>query len=149
VLTLGRLGLPPPRSSGAHWWIGFLRTLPTAQYQLYSHRLAPMSCGQRRQQAARDRLGTVAGQGCSSATADVQIGNGHRAVGAKVITEQLGVGIGDSFNATLQDGKIILEPSKAEELTLEQILEGITPETYQTAEDQEWMNMRPVGKELL
>ena len=67
----------------------------------------------------------------------------------KLLLEQIGVGIGDSFNATLQDGKIILEPSRVEELTLEQILEGITPETYQTAEDQEWMNMRPVGKELL
>ena len=69
-----------------------MRTLPTAQHQLHPHRLAPMSCGQHRQQAARDCLGTVTGQGYSSATADVQIGNGHRAVGAKVITEQLGVG---------------------------------------------------------
>ena len=69
-----------------------MRTLPTAQHQLHPDYLAPMSRGQRRQQAARDRLGTVAGQGCPSATADVQIGNGHRAAGAKVITEQLGVG---------------------------------------------------------
>ena len=67
----------------------------------------------------------------------------------KLLLEQIGVGIGDSFNATLQDGKIILEPSRVEELSLEQILEGITPETYQTAEDQDWMNMRPVGKERL
>ncbi|OMG42500.1 hypothetical protein BKH03_02715 [Actinomyces naeslundii] len=92
MLTLCRLGLPPPRSGGAHRWIGFLRTLPTAQHQLHPHRLTPMSCGQRRQQAARDRLGTVAGQGCSSATADVQMSDGHRAIGADVITEQLGVG---------------------------------------------------------
>lgn len=67
----------------------------------------------------------------------------------KLLLEQIGVSVGDSFNATLQDGKIILEPSKVKELTLEQILEGITPETYQTAEDQDWMHMRPVGKELL
>ena len=92
MLTLGHLGLPPPRSSGAHWWIGFLRTLPAAQHQLHPHRLTPMSRGQRRQQAARDRLGTVAGQGCPSATAEVQISDGHCAVGADVITEQLGVG---------------------------------------------------------
>ena len=67
----------------------------------------------------------------------------------KLLLEQIGVGIGDSFNATLQDGKIILEPSRVEELSREQSLEGITPETYQTAEDQDWMNMRPVGKERL
>ena len=63
--------------------------------------------------------------------------------------EQIGVGIGDRLDATLQDGKIILEPRKVKELTLEEILEGITPETYQTEEDREWMEMRSVGKELL
>ena len=67
----------------------------------------------------------------------------------KLLLEQIGVGIGDNLNAILQDGKIILEPSRVEDLTLEEILEGITPETYQTEEDREWMNMRPVGKELL
>ncbi|OMG30274.1 hypothetical protein BKH35_03450 [Actinomyces naeslundii] len=92
MLTLCRLGLPPPCSSGAHWWIGFLRTLPTAQYQLYPDRLTTTGRGQRRQQTARDRLGTVAGQGCPSATAEVQISDGHCAVGADVITEQFGVG---------------------------------------------------------
>ena len=92
MLTLCRLGLPPPCSSGAHRWIGFLRTLPTAQHQLHPHRLTTTGRGQRRQQATRDRLGTVAGQGRPSATADVQMSDGHRAVGAKVITEQLGVG---------------------------------------------------------
>ena len=67
----------------------------------------------------------------------------------KLLLEQIGVGIGDRLDATLQDGKIILEPRKVKELTLEEILEGITPETYQTEEDHEWMEMRSVGKELL
>lgn len=67
----------------------------------------------------------------------------------KLLLEQIGVGIGDRLDATLQDGKIILEPRKVKELTLEKILEGITPETYQTEEDREWMEMRSVGKELL
>ena len=67
----------------------------------------------------------------------------------KLLLEQIGVGIGDRLDATLQDGKIILEPRKVKELTLEEILEGITPETYQTEEDREWMEMRSVGKELL
>ena len=67
----------------------------------------------------------------------------------KLLLEQIGVGIGDRLDATLQDGKSILEPRKVKELTLEEILEGITPETYQTEEDREWMEMRSVGKELL
>ena len=67
----------------------------------------------------------------------------------KLLLEKIGVGIGDRLDATLQDGKIILEPRKVKELTLEEILEGITPETYQTEEDREWMEMRSVGKELL
>lgn len=69
----------------------------------------------------------------------------------KALLEQLGVGIGDRFDVALQDDTIILSPSrtKVKRLTLEEILEGVTPETFQTEEDREWMDMRPVGKELL
>ena len=65
----------------------------------------------------------------------------------KALLEQLGVGIGDRFDVALQDGAIILD--KVKRLTLEEILEGVTPETFQTKEDREWMEMRSVGKELL
>lgn len=69
----------------------------------------------------------------------------------KALLEQLGVGTGDRFDVALQDNCIVLSPSRAKNkrLTLEEILEGVTPETFQTEEDREWMDMRPVGKELL
>ena len=76
-------------------------------------------------------------------------GNAHIVSLPKLLLEQLGVGTGDRLAATLQDGKLVLEPVKVKKLTLEEILADITPETYQTEEDREWMNMRPVGKELL
>lgn len=76
-------------------------------------------------------------------------GNAHIVSLPKLLLEQLGIGTGDLLDATLQDGKLVLEPVKVKKLTLEEILAGITPETYQTEEDREWMNMRPVGKELL
>ena len=76
-------------------------------------------------------------------------GNAHIVSLPKLLLEQLGIGTGDRLAATLQDGKLVLEPVKVKKLTLEEILADITPETYQTEEDREWMNMRPVGKELL
>ena len=78
-------------------------------------------------------------------------GNANIVALPKALLEQLGVGIGDRFDVALQDDTIILSPSKTKvkRLTLEEILEGVTPETFQTEEDREWMDMRPVGKELL
>ena len=78
-------------------------------------------------------------------------GNANIVALPKALLEQLGVGIGDRFDVALQDGAIILSPSKdkVKRLTLEEILEGVTPETFQTKEDREWMEMRSVGKELL
>lgn len=67
----------------------------------------------------------------------------------KVLLEQMGAKAGDNLQVTFEDGKIILERPRKELPTLEWLLEGITPETYNTEEDNEWMNMRPRGEELL
>jgi len=78
-------------------------------------------------------------------------GNANIVALPKALLEQLGVGIGDHFDVALQDGAIVLSPSRVrvKRLRLEEILKGVTPDTFQTEEDREWMDMRPVGRELL
>lgn len=67
----------------------------------------------------------------------------------KALLEQLGVGTGDRFDVALQDGVIVLTPSKKNRPTLEELFAGVTPEMFQTEEDIEWLEMPSVGKELL
>ena len=49
----------------------------------------------------------------------------------------------------LMEGIARLERIHKELLTLEWLLTGVRPDTFDTEEDREWMNMRPVGDELL
>ncbi|MDO4644043.1 MAG: AbrB/MazE/SpoVT family DNA-binding domain-containing protein [Cardiobacteriaceae bacterium] len=65
----------------------------------------------------------------------------------KSLLEQLGVGVGDDFDVMLQDGTIILKPIKKHHLTLGQLLQDVTPEMFQTEEDEVWLTMPSTGKE--
>lgn len=67
----------------------------------------------------------------------------------KTLLEQLGAGVGDKLSVLLEDGKLILQAPKTKRRTLDELLEEISPEMFDTEEDREWMNMRPVGEELL
>lgn len=65
----------------------------------------------------------------------------------KTLLEQMNAGVGDNLEISYQDGKIILQRPKKRK-TLEEMLIGVTPEMFQTEEDLEWMEMKPVGKEI-
>lgn len=67
----------------------------------------------------------------------------------KTLLEQLGAGVGDKLSVLLEDGKLILQAPKTKRRTLDELLEEVSPEMFDTEEDREWMNMRPVGEELL
>lgn len=67
----------------------------------------------------------------------------------KTLLEQLGAGVGDKLNVLFEDGKLVLKPQKVRRKTLEELLEGVNPEMFNTEEDRDWMSMRPVGEEIL
>jgi antitoxin MazE len=62
----------------------------------------------------------------------------------KPVAEQAGIGEGTELAISVEGDRILLTPSKPR-YTLEQLLEGLTPET---AADAEWERMPPVGKEV-
>lgn len=62
---------------------------------------------------------------------------------------QIGADTGDYLNISVEGEKIILARDTRNRLSLEEMLEGITPDMFQTEEDREWMDMPSVGKELL
>ena len=62
---------------------------------------------------------------------------------------QIGADTADYLNISVEGEKIILARDTRNCLSLEEMLEGITPEMFQTEEDREWMDMPSVGKERL
>lgn len=65
------------------------------------------------------------------------------------VMEQLRTHAGDDLQQVLQTEIGNCTRSRRELPALEWLLEGVTPDLFDTEEDREWMNMRPVGEELL
>lgn len=66
----------------------------------------------------------------------------------KAIVQTLGLHVGSKLNLTIKDNKIILTPIK-EELSLEALLAGSPKGCFEiTEEDREWIDAKPVGKEV-
>ncbi len=66
----------------------------------------------------------------------------------KAILKTLGLTVGSKLDLSLEDNKIILSPVK-EELSLEELLASSPKQSFAvTEEDREWLDDKPVGKEL-
>src|SRR5690554_4167679 len=67
----------------------------------------------------------------------------------KTVIEMMHLSVGSTLDLTIEEGKIVLTPSK-DDLTLEQLLEGCTRETFaMTEEEREWHDMKPIGREII
>lgn len=65
------------------------------------------------------------------------------------VNEQQRANAGDDLQQVLQTEIGNCTRSRRGLPTLEWLLEGVTPDLFDTEEDREWMNMRSVGEELL
>ena len=66
----------------------------------------------------------------------------------KAILKTLGLTVGSKLDLSLEDNKIILSPVN-EELSLEELLASSPKQSFAvTEEDREWLDDKPVGKEL-
>lgn len=67
----------------------------------------------------------------------------------KNLLSQLDVAVGDSLNAEINDGSLILTPAEPI-YTMADLLVGCTRESMQLDdEDKQWLNAAPVGKERI
>lgn len=66
----------------------------------------------------------------------------------KAVVNTLGLHVGSKLDMSINDNKIVLTPI-TEELDLQALLEGSPKECFNvTQEDQEWLDAKPVGKEV-
>jgi len=67
----------------------------------------------------------------------------------KAIIETMHLGVGSTLDLRVEGDSIVLTPKKSE-MTLEELLEGCTRETFAMSdEEREWHDAKPVGKELI
>ena len=66
----------------------------------------------------------------------------------KAILSTLGLQVGSSLELSIEDNRIVLTPTSAEQ-TLEELLAGSPKKNLEmTEEDKEWINAAAVGKEI-
>ena len=66
----------------------------------------------------------------------------------KAIVKTLGLQVGSKLDLSIEENKIILTPMP-EEVSLEDLLAGSPKACFRvTKEDSEWLDARPVGKEI-
>jgi antitoxin ChpS len=55
---------------------------------------------------------------------------------------------GSPVDVAVEEGRLVIEPVKKPKYTLEELLAQCKPVQKRSAEDEEWLNVAPVGKEL-
>jgi len=66
----------------------------------------------------------------------------------KAIGKSLGLHVGSKLDLSIVDNKIVLTPV-SEELSLDELLAGSPRECFSiSAEDREWVDAKPIGKEV-
>lgn len=66
------------------------------------------------------------------------------------ILSMLHIGAGSQVNVNVVDGKLVIEPKAKPHFTLAELLAQCSEENMAlTAEDQEWLDAKPVGKEMV
>jgi antitoxin ChpS len=66
------------------------------------------------------------------------------------ILSMLHIGAGSQVNVNVVDGKLVIEPKARPHFTLAELLAQCNEENMAlTAEDREWLDTKPVGKETL
>ncbi len=68
---------------------------------------------------------------------------------APAILELLQLRAGATVGVSVDAGRLVVEPNPKPHYTLEELLEGSDYSEPRSAEDQEWLDSPPVGRELL
>ena len=56
---------------------------------------------------------------------------------------------GSSVDVAVEKGRLVIEPVKKPKYTLEELLAQCKSEQKRSSEEDEWLNVAPVGKEIL
>ena len=65
------------------------------------------------------------------------------------LAKTLNIGVDQKVNMEIKGGKLIITPVTDIEYDLDELLDQCSPDQFTlTAEDEEWINAKPVGKEV-
>jgi antitoxin ChpS len=67
----------------------------------------------------------------------------------KPLLETLGVASNAKLDLTVEDGKLVAVPRKRPKYTLEELLAQCDPDAPITEEERMWMDLEPVGREII
>ncbi|HTC31772.1 MAG TPA: hypothetical protein VK724_00295 [Bryobacteraceae bacterium] len=56
---------------------------------------------------------------------------------------------GTKVGIAIESGRLVVQPQKRPRYTLDQLLAQCKPNTRRTKRDQEWLDSKPVGRELI
>lgn len=62
--------------------------------------------------------------------------------------EELGLHEASKVSLSVREGKLIVEPVQDEPSSLEELLEGASPEAFRVPDDETWLDSDPVGREV-
>jgi antitoxin ChpS len=65
------------------------------------------------------------------------------------ILELLGLNVGSKVGLSVDSGSLLVKPSPSPRYTLEELIAQCAPSREKSAEDQAWLDSRPIGNELL
>ncbi len=65
----------------------------------------------------------------------------------KAVLEALGLQANTKVGLTLDDGRLVIEPSPRRRYTLDELLAQCDPDAPMSQEDQDWLRDPPVGRE--
>ena len=67
----------------------------------------------------------------------------------KPLLETLGVAANAKLDLTVEDGRLVAVPRKRPKYTLEELLAQCDPDAPITDEERMWMDLEPVGREII
>jgi antitoxin ChpS len=67
----------------------------------------------------------------------------------KTILESLDLRAGAQVSIDIQDGRLLVDPKPRPRYSLEELLAGSDYSKPQRAEDREWVDARPAGREII
>ncbi|MDW5315275.1 AbrB/MazE/SpoVT family DNA-binding domain-containing protein [Rhizobium sp. PL01] len=67
----------------------------------------------------------------------------------KPLLDTLGLSANAKLDVTVEDGKLVAVPKARPKYTLEELLAQCDPDATLSIEDQEWMDIQPVGREII
>ena len=79
-----------------------------------------------------------------------EIGNSLGSIFPKPMLQNLGLKKGDKVDITEENGRLVIEPIKEVEYSLQELLAQCNESNFELSqEDQVWLGSKPVGKEIL